>query len=82
MPIGRLLKDAAFGPEEIAAITTAFEGACKTLGLTERNDPIVETVAKAILLAAEHGAGSAEQIQQRALMVLQSSGQWPDQPAA
>ena len=82
MPIRRLLKDAAFGPEEIVTITTAFEGACKAIGLTDLNEPIVEIVAKAVLLAAEHGTGSAEQIQQRALMVMRSSSQLPDQPAA
>jgi hypothetical protein len=82
MPIRRLLKDAAYGPDEVATICAAFEGACKTLGLTDRNDPVVETVAKAIFRAAEYGAGSADQIQQRALMVLQSAGQGLDQPAA
>lgn len=82
MPMNRLPKDAAFGPEEVAVITTALEGACKSLGLTKRNGPDVQTVAKAIFFAAEHGAGSAEQIQQRALMVLQSSSQWLDRPAA
>jgi hypothetical protein len=72
MPIYRLLKEASFSPEEVVTISAAFEGACKTLGLIERQDPIVEMVAKAILRAAEHGADSAEQIQQRALLNLQS----------
>lgn len=78
MPIDRLLKDAAFGPEEVTTVNTAFEGACRTLGLTDRNDPVVEMVAKTILRAAEFGTGSADQIQQRALMVLQSSNQGPE----
>ena len=73
MPIRRLLKDAAFGPEEVTTINTAFEGACKALGLTDRNDPVVEMVAAAVFRAAESGADSADQIQQRALMLLQSS---------
>jgi len=82
MPIRRLLKNAAFGPEEVAAISAAFEGACKALGLTDRTNPVVETVAMAVLRAAEVGGGTAEQIQQRALIVLQSSGRWRDQPEA
>ena len=44
MPIRRLLKDAAFGPEEVTTIHTAFEGACKALGLTDRSDPVVEMI--------------------------------------
>ena len=81
MPIARLLKDAAFGPEDVAIINAAFEGACRTLGLTDRNDPVVEMVGKAIFRAAEFGTGSADQIQQRALMVLQSSDRGPERPA-
>ena len=77
----RLLKDAAFGPEEVATINTAFEGACRTLGLVERDDAVVEMVAKAIFRAAEFGTGSADQIQQRALMVLQSSDRGPEPQA-
>ena len=81
MPINRLLKHAAFGPEEVAPIIAAFEGACGTLGLTDRNDPVVETVAKAILHAAEHDASSAEKIQKRALFGLQlHKGQSKRQP--
>jgi hypothetical protein len=53
MPINRLLKHAAFGPEEVGTIIAAFEAACETLGLTARIDPVVETVAKAIFCAAE-----------------------------
>jgi hypothetical protein len=78
VPIRRLLKDVAFGPEEVTTISVAFEGACETLELTDRNDPTVGMVAKAILYAAEFGAGSADQIQQRALMVLQSSDRGPE----
>ena len=73
MPIRRLLKNTALGPEEVATVSAAFEGACKALGLTDRNDPVVEMVAAAVFRAAESGADSADQIQQRALMLLQSS---------
>jgi hypothetical protein len=73
MAIDQLPKGITFGPEEVAIISTAFEGVCRTLGLTERNDPVVEMVATAILRAADFGTGSADQIQQRALMVLRSS---------
>ena len=56
-PSADCCKDAAFGPEEVTTIITAFEGACKALGLTDRNDPVVEMVAAAVFRAAEiwHG---------------------------
>ena len=82
MPIRRLLKNTALGPEEVVTVSAAFEGACKALGLTDRTNPVAETVATAVLRAAEVGGGTAEQIQQRALMVLQSSGQRQDQAEA
>ncbi len=82
MPIRRLLENTALGPEEVATVSAAFEGACKALGLTDRTNPVAETVATAVLRAAEVGGGTAEQIQQRALMVLQSCGQRQDQAEA
>ena len=40
MPIRRLLKNAALGPEEVTTIITAFEGACKALGLMTAMTPL------------------------------------------
>lgn len=72
MPFQRYLKGAAFGPEEINVIVEAFDGLCKTLDLIDQEDALVETVAIAIIKAAEHGMGTAEQIKQRALIALNS----------
>jgi len=74
MPIRRLLKNTALGPEEVATVSAAFEGACKALGLTDRTNPVAETVATAVLRAAEVGGGTAEQIQQRASCCLLANG--------
>ena len=50
MPIRMLLKDDHwFGPEDIAGLTEAFEGALSKLGLVNRDDPTTLTVAKLII---------------------------------
>jgi hypothetical protein len=55
MPIYRLLENSAFGPERITAMTAAFEAVCDELGLTKRDDPLRDTVAKAIIDCAKRG---------------------------
>jgi hypothetical protein len=55
VPIVRLLRDEAFGPEAIGAISAAFEDALGELGLTDRSDPIVELVAKRTIQFAQEG---------------------------
>jgi hypothetical protein len=54
MPIRMLLKDDHwFGPEDIAGLTEAFEGALSKLGLVNRDDPTTLTVAKLIIHLAK-----------------------------
>jgi hypothetical protein len=38
-----------FGPEDVAALTTAFEAALGKLGLVDRSDPTTVTLAKLII---------------------------------
>jgi hypothetical protein len=42
MAIYRMLQGAAFGPEGIEAMTTAYEDALQELKLTDRCDPLTE----------------------------------------
>ena len=49
MAIYRLIANGTFGPEEIKAMTAAYEGALLDLGLVDRDDPITEIVATAIV---------------------------------
>ena len=49
MTIHRLLRNTTFGPEEIARLVTAYEGALKALGLRDRSDPITQLVAEKII---------------------------------
>jgi len=71
--IARFVQSTAFGPEQVKALTIAFDGACQTLGLVDRDDPMIETVAMAILGVAQCGARGPDQIRQRALAILRST---------
>jgi hypothetical protein len=48
MAIYRLLKNSAFGPDDIKVLTAAYEDALRTLRLDNRSDPTTEIVAKAM----------------------------------
>jgi hypothetical protein len=49
------LKEAAFDQEAITAMITAFEDTLRELKLTDRDDPIVEMVARIIIGCAREG---------------------------
>jgi hypothetical protein len=55
VPIHRWLKEAVFDQEAIAAMAAAFENTLGELNLTDRDDPIVETVARIIIECARRG---------------------------
>jgi len=55
MPLYRLLQDHAFDSETITAMSTAFEDACRILGLAERTDSLRDFVARKIIECAQTG---------------------------
>ena len=55
MPIYRLLQRSAFEPEHVAVMVDAFEDVCLTLGLAQRDDPLRDLVAQAIIECAQTG---------------------------
>jgi hypothetical protein len=56
VPIRPLLQnEEVFSPEDITALTTAFENVLSDLGLADRDDPIVTMVAKRIIELARKG---------------------------
>jgi hypothetical protein len=56
MPIRLFLEhDHAFGPDELAILTAAFEDALRHMGLVDRNDPTTIMVAKRIIELAKQG---------------------------
>ena len=55
MPITLLEIKTAFGPEDTAAMTTAFEEALKRLNVADREAPMATSVAKKIVRLAKRG---------------------------
>jgi hypothetical protein len=70
MAIYRLLKNRAFGPEEIKVLTTAYEDALHTLQLADRADPATEIIAKKIIEFAQRGERDPLQLRERAIESL------------
>ena len=55
MPIILLEIKTAFGPEDTAAMTAAFEEALKRLNIADREAPMATSVAKKIVRLAKKG---------------------------
>jgi hypothetical protein len=55
VPIRPLLDAGAFSPEDVAAITVAFEDTLRVLRLVDRSDPAVTLVAKEMIAVAMRG---------------------------
>ncbi len=70
MAIYRLIATGSFEPEEIEVMTAAYEAALVDLGLVDRDDPITELVARAILNIASRGERDPATIKKRALSAL------------
>ena len=46
MAIYKLIANGSFGPDEIEAMSAAYESALVNLGIVNRDDPITELIAK------------------------------------
>jgi hypothetical protein len=55
MPLHRLIDGEEFQPEHLQAMGRAFDETLSALNLKNRSDPIVELVARQIILLAERG---------------------------
>jgi hypothetical protein len=73
MAVYRLIANGSFGPDEIKAMTAAYEAALVDLGLADRDDPITEIVAKAIVTLTSKGEFDPTTIKDRALKVIGAS---------
>jgi hypothetical protein len=49
MPIRSLLRDGAFSPEDITALTTAFEDTLRAMGVHDRTHPTAMLIAKRVI---------------------------------
>lgn len=70
MAIYRLIAKGTFGPDEIKAMTAAYEAALLDLGLVDRDDPITEIVATAIVGITDRGERDPAIIKERALNAI------------
>lgn len=70
MAIYRLIASGSFEPEEIEAMTPAYEAALLDLGLVDRDDPMTQIVAKAIVGIAGLGERNPVAIKDRALHAI------------
>jgi hypothetical protein len=70
MPIYSRLQNSALNPDEIKIIAGAFEATCVRLGLTHREDPLCDMVAKAIMDCAKTGERDPIRLQEYAQAAL------------
>jgi hypothetical protein len=70
MAIYRLIANGSFGPDEIEVMTAAYEGALIDLGLSNRDDPITELIAKSIVNVTATGVRDPVLIKERAINAL------------
>ncbi len=49
MAIYKLIADGSFGPDEIEVMKAAYEAALIDVGVSDRDDPITELIAKSIV---------------------------------
>jgi hypothetical protein len=69
MAIYKLIANGSFGPEEIKVMTEAYEEALIDFGI-DRNDPLTELIAKAIVNVTATGERNAPIVKERALNAL------------
>jgi hypothetical protein len=55
MAIVPFLKGRAFDPETVKMMGLAFESVCRSLGLTDKNDPLTSHVAETVIAFMQAG---------------------------
>jgi hypothetical protein len=75
MPLTPYLKEAVFDPKAIEAMSAAFEAVCKSLQLVNRDDPIIQIVARTIIDIARTGEHDPQRIHDLALLELKDVNQ-------
>jgi hypothetical protein len=73
MPIYRLITSGSYGPDEIKAMTAAYETTLVEIGSVDRDDPLTELIANSILTITATGERDPEKIKERALHALRIS---------
>jgi hypothetical protein len=66
----RLVQSGAFGPEEIALMTEAYERGLLALGIVDRENPINEQLARKIIEIAARGVRDSRVLFQQAILEM------------
>jgi hypothetical protein len=66
--IYKLIVNGSFGPDEIEVMKSAYEAALIEVGVTDREDPITELIAKSIVIVT--ATGDPRRLMERALNAL------------
>ena len=72
MTVYRLYKNKAFEPEAISVMTSAYAEVCRTLGLSERDNPDINVVARTVIEYAQRGVRDPARLRDRVLQALQN----------
>jgi hypothetical protein len=72
MTVYRLYKNRAFEPEAISVMISAYAEVCSTLGLSERDNPDTNVVAKTVIEYAQRGVRDPARLRDRVLQALQN----------
>jgi hypothetical protein len=70
MAIRRLIAAGSYGPEEIRALTDAYDIALIVLRLTDKDDPVTELLAKSIAAVVATGERKPGEIATKAIDAL------------
>ena len=73
MTIRRLLKDKLVGPQEVERLYRAYRDVLRSLHLVDRDDPIAEIVAKAVIEIDAMGVREPSDISKIAIRRLANS---------
>jgi len=70
MTIDNFFRQRAFDVETVQAMGKAYEVLLVDLGISDRNDPVTQIIAKDIIQVASFGVRDAEEIRARVLNVF------------
>ena len=70
MAIYKLIANGSFEQKEIELMSAAYESALVNLGVTNRDDPITELIAKAVVNVVATGERDPKLVEQRAMNAL------------
>jgi hypothetical protein len=70
MPLHRLIDGEEFQPEHLQAMGRAFDETLSALDLKDRSDPIVEMIARQIILLAERGERDPDRLRDLTIKAL------------